>query len=238
MKCSAALFVILMASCGTMAPTARAENTPKIEAITFAERNGSIFLPVVEVASELHWKIDRTPENRMALHDVPLATEGLRQLGDGAMLIELSQIERAGAQVIFRGGRGEIELRSADHVLQVSVPPKRVEISLLKQRLWAWQGSRLILYCRVSSGRYRGSTPLGRFTAGPFKARMHYSRLFNNAPMPWSVQISGNIFIHGYSEVPDFPASHGCIRLPLNEGNPAKFFYEWIDVGTSVLVKP
>lgn len=29
-----------------------------------------------------------------------------------------------------------------------------------------------------------------------------------------------------------YSASHGCIRVPLNEGNPAKFFYEWVDTGT------
>jgi lipoprotein-anchoring transpeptidase ErfK/SrfK len=36
--------------------------------------------------------------------------------------------------------------------------------------------------------------------------------------------------------VPDYPASHGCIRLPLDGGNPARFFYEWIDRGTPVKV--
>jgi lipoprotein-anchoring transpeptidase ErfK/SrfK len=50
------------------------------------------------------------------------------------------------------------------------------------------------------------------------------------------VQIRGHVFIHGFRSVPDFPASHGCIRLPLDRGNPARFFYEWIDRGTPVKV--
>ena len=50
------------------------------------------------------------------------------------------------------------------------------------------------------------------------------------------VQINGNVFIHGFSSVPNYPASHGCIRMPLTNGNPAKFFYEWVQSGTPVSV--
>jgi lipoprotein-anchoring transpeptidase ErfK/SrfK len=54
--------------------------------------------------------------------------------------------------------------------------------------------------------------------------------------MPWSVQINGHIFIHGFSSVPAYPASHGCIRVPLTGPNPARCFYEWIHRGTPVAV--
>jgi lipoprotein-anchoring transpeptidase ErfK/SrfK len=63
---------------------------------------------------------------------------------------------------------------------------------------------------------------------------MHYSRLYHHAPMPYSVEVSGNIFIHGYSDVPSYPASHGCIRLPLGRANPAKRFYDWVEEGTPI----
>ena len=45
-----------------------------------------------------------------------------------------------------------------------------------------------------------------------------------------------HVFVHGFTSVPYYPASHGCIRLPLTGGNPAKFFYEWTDTGTPVKV--
>jgi lipoprotein-anchoring transpeptidase ErfK/SrfK len=108
-------------------------------------------------------------------------------------------------------------------------------VNLAKQQLHAWQGERLVLQCRVSSGR-NGGTPAGDFVAGPYKSRTHYSSRYNNAAMPYSVQINGHIFIHGFTSVPKYPASHGCIRVPLNEGNPARFFYEWVDKGTPVKV--
>src|SRR5262249_45838518 len=53
-----------------------------------------------------------------------------------------------------------------------------------------------------------------------------------NAAMPCSLQIHQNYFLHGFSEVPDVPASHGCIRV-LN----AQALYNWATVGTTVVVK-
>mgnify|MGYP002527910575 CR=1 FL=1 len=55
--------------------------------------------------------------------------------------------------------------------------------------------------------------------------------------MPYSVQVTGHIFIHGYKSVPKYPASHGCVRVPyLTDGNPARFFYEWINKGTPIKI--
>lgn len=112
--------------------------------------------------------------------------------------------------------------------------PKRVEINLTEQRLRAYEGSRVVLTTKISSGR-NGATPTGRFRAG-YKDAEHYSSLYHNAPMPWSVQVSGNIFIHGFTIVPDFPASHGCIRVPLTGRNPAKRFFNWVTPGTPIVI--
>lgn len=110
---------------------------------------------------------------------------------------------------------------------------KRVEINLTTQTLQAYEGSRLVMQSRISSGR-GGSTPTGRYTAGPYKAANHYSSLYQGAHMPWSVQFRGHYFIHGFASVPDYPASHGCIRLPVSGNNPARRFFEWVDVGTPI----
>jgi lipoprotein-anchoring transpeptidase ErfK/SrfK len=110
---------------------------------------------------------------------------------------------------------------------------KRVEINLTTQQLKAYQGRRLVMQTKISSGKNRG-TPTGSFRAGPYKNKEHYSSLYDNAPMPWSIQVTGHIFIHGYSIVPEFPASHGCIRVPISGRNPAKRLFEWLDVGTPI----
>jgi lipoprotein-anchoring transpeptidase ErfK/SrfK len=115
---------------------------------------------------------------------------------------------------------------------QPAPPAKRVEIDKTHQVLRAYEGDQLVFQSRVSTGR-GNSTPNGSYHVQG-KQLMHYSRLYENAPMPFSVQVSGHYFIHGFSSVPDHPASHGCIRLPLTGGNPAKVFYEWVELGTPV----
>ena len=56
------------------------------------------------------------------------------------------------------------------------------------------------------------------------------------ARMPYCMHFSGGYSIHAASEVPNYNASHGCIRvLP----SAAKWLnVNFIDVGTTVIVKP
>lgn len=111
----------------------------------------------------------------------------------------------------------------------------RVEIDKTTQTLRAYENDALILLSRVSTGKAGRRTPSGQYYAGA-KYLMHYSALYHHAPMPFSVQISGNYFIHGYQSVPPYPASHGCVRLPLDGGNPAQKFYEWVKPGTPIRI--
>ena len=110
-----------------------------------------------------------------------------------------------------------------------------VVVDKTKQELRGYDGGLLVFQTKISTGRAGRETPAGRYRVR-WKTLMHYSTLYENAPMPYSVQISGNYFIHGFSVVPDFPASHGCIRVPLTGDNPARNFYNWVDHGTPVVV--
>jgi lipoprotein-anchoring transpeptidase ErfK/SrfK len=116
-----------------------------------------------------------------------------------------------------------------------TVAGKHVEVDKTLQMLRAYEGDKLVFQTRISTGKWDKSTPNGQFTAGG-KERMHYSKLFKNAPMPYSVQVNGDVFIHGFTSVPKHPASHGCIRVPLDGDNPAKRFYEWVEAGTPIEV--
>lgn len=114
-------------------------------------------------------------------------------------------------------------------------PGKHVVIDKSTQTLSAYDGRQLVFQSRVSTGKEGKRTPNGAFTVGE-KQRMHHSALYNNAPMPFSVQVSRNYFIHGFKSVPEHPASHGCIRLPLEEDGqkPAEQFYNWVEPGTPI----
>lgn len=120
---------------------------------------------------------------------------------------------------------------------QPLIPPatKWVEIDKTRQVLRAYENDRLVFESRVSTGKWDRSTPNGQFKAGN-KHRMHYSKLYHHAPMPYSVEVTGNVFIHGFTSVPRRPASHGCIRLPLDGTNPAKWFYTWVELGTPITI--
>lgn len=207
-----------------------------VDAITFATEPGKVYVPLNEAVEHLGLAAERDEERRaVRINKQIFADKSLRRLTDGTALLTLSDLSTVGASVDREKGDNRITLQLRRRQFVAVVGDKRTEISLADQRLRAWQGERLVLKCRVSSGR-NGRTPSGRFRAGPYKARRHYSSLYGNAPMPWSVQVTGNVFIHGFSSVPNYPASHGCIRVPLNEGNPARFFYEWVDRGTPITV--
>lgn len=68
---------------------------------------------------------------------------------------------------------------------------------------------------RVSTGKEGFETPRGTFRVLVMK-EMHYSRKYDNAPMPFSIFFTNNGHaIHGTTAVGRLgrPASHGCVRL-------------------------
>ena len=67
---------------------------------------------------------------------------------------------------------------------------------------------------RVSTARSGYYTPRGKFKPYLLK-KMHYSRKYDNSPMPNSIFFRGGYAIHGTNYVKSLgrPASHGCIRL-------------------------
>ena len=84
----------------------------------------------------------------------------------------------------------------------------------------------------VSTGRKGYNTPTGEFQ--PYRlARMHYSRKYDNAPMPNSIFFKGGYAIHATYDKKRLgrPASHGCVRLhPVH----AERLYEMVkDAGMS-----
>lgn len=67
---------------------------------------------------------------------------------------------------------------------------------------------------RVSTARRGYSTPVGQWRP-KWLSRMHYSRKYNNSPMPHSIFFKGGYAIHGTGAIRRLgrTASHGCIRL-------------------------
>lgn len=92
----------------------------------------------------------------------------------------------------------------------------RIRVNLTTQRLTI-EGPEVNKSFRISSGLApKYATPgSGKCFAPDFIEAVHYSSLYNKAPMPNSVFYNGNIAIHGTEAewLLGKPASHGCIRL-------------------------
>ena len=90
----------------------------------------------------------------------------------------------------------------------------QIDIDLSKQRMVVSDKRGAKHVWPISSGRRGYVTPRGHFRPTALK-RMHYSRKYDNAPMPHSIFFRGGYAIHGTNAVGLLgrPASHGCVRL-------------------------
>lgn len=91
--------------------------------------------------------------------------------------------------------------------------PVTVIISLKTQRAYAYRNGLPIGVSTVSTGKPGKETPTGVFTILQ-KAVKHRSNIYSNAPMPYMQRLTwGGIAMHA-GNLPGYPASHGCVRLP------------------------
>jgi lipoprotein-anchoring transpeptidase ErfK/SrfK len=108
----------------------------------------------------------------------------------------------------------------------------RVIISLSDQLAYLYRGNTLVAVAATSTGTDKNPTPTGIFEVLQ-KKKMHHSRKYDNAPMPFMQRIDKwGIALHA-GHNPGRPASHGCIRLPSKFA--AKLF-QVTDLGTTVLI--
>jgi hypothetical protein len=105
-------------------------------------------------------------------------------------------------------------------------------ISLPDQTLSAYRNGIRIAYSSISSGTKRRRTPAGVFTILE-KEVIHFSNKYHHAPMPHMQRLTWEgVALHG-GDLPGYPASHGCIRLPRKF---AKKLYSLTVRGTTVIV--
>ena len=92
--------------------------------------------------------------------------------------------------------------------------PALVVVNLATQRAVLFRNGLPIAASSVSSGAKGTETPTGVFTILQ-KNKDHYSKTYNNAPMPNMQRLTWKgIALHA-GKLPGYPASHGCIRLPM-----------------------
>jgi L,D-transpeptidase catalytic domain len=135
----------------------------------------------------------------------------------------LAHDSHAGAGLVKRvfSGHGAYHLKypsAGDHV----------EVSVSKQVLVIAHGDKPLQTYGVSTGKSSTPTVLGHF--------QFYLRQpgYNAEGMYYSTYFHGGYAVHGYASVPPtYPASHGCVRVPIPD---AHHIYNSIELGEDIFV--
>jgi hypothetical protein len=110
--------------------------------------------------------------------------------------------------------------------------PVVVVVSIPDQRVAVYRNGTLIGASTCSTGKAGHTTPSGVFVILE-KDKNHHSSTYNNAPMPHMERLTWQgVALHA-GNLPGYPASHGCIRLPPEF---ARLLFGVTALGTPVIV--
>jgi hypothetical protein len=104
---------------------------------------------------------------------------------------------------------------------------RHVEVDISRQVMSLIEGDEPVHTFHVSTGA--PATPTIR---GKFRFYMRQPG-YNGKRMYYSIYFQGGYATHGYSSVPDYNASHGCVRNPIPF---SRFIYNWVEIGMPVYV--
>ena len=112
--------------------------------------------------------------------------------------------------------------------------PLLISISIEEQRLKIYDSNGLYAETPISTGMRGHSTPMGVFSVIG-KEKFHRSNIYSGAPMPYMQRITWSGVAMHAGVLPGYPASHGCIRMPMNF---AVRMYGWTRMGARVVIAP
>jgi len=151
--------------------------------------------------------------------------------GAGALGVTLIAAETVGQEVLKEIG----DLKPGEftwHPDRQPTGPVAVVVSLPEQLVHVYRNGIRIAVSTCSSGKPGHTTPSGVFVVLQ-KDKNHHSSTYNDAPMPNMNRLTwSGIALHA-GNLPGYPASHGCVRLPLDFS--AKLFTV-THLGTPVII--
>lgn len=151
--------------------------------------------------------------------------------------IALSLLLAAPASAIEEGVKkpAGAKLRAGQYTWDPEVSPTGVVgiiVDLRRQMLYVYRNGILIARSTVSTGRSGHLTPPGAYTILT-KNETYHSEMYHEASMPFMERLTWDgMAIHAGNN-PGFPASHGCVRVPLDF---AEKLYTITQPGDTVLI--
>jgi L,D-transpeptidase catalytic domain len=127
------------------------------------------------------------------------------------------------------------KIKKGEYVWDPAISPAGpvvIIVSLPEQMLSVYRNGVRIGRSTISSGKEGHHTPSGVFTILQ-KLVDHTSTIFKGAKMPYMERLTWSGVAMHAGHLPGYPASHGCVRLPLDF---AKKLYTVTSNGTTVIV--
>lgn len=112
--------------------------------------------------------------------------------------------------------------------------PLVIVVSIDRQKVTIYDSNGAFAESPVSTGMKGHSTPMGVFSVIQ-KHKFHHSNIYSGAPMPYMQRITWSGVAMHAGVLPGYPASHGCIRMPMAF---AVKMWNWTKMGARVLVTP
>jgi hypothetical protein len=177
--------------------------------------------------------MDAFYRNAEARNDILLAT---------LYEVQLSDLGRQ-ALALRAPGEAAREALSSAPAWSPELWPRRIEVDISQQWLYAYEGELLVYDAPVATGRNGFNTPTGSYAVYD-KLRLQTmngaagGERWSVPKVPWVMYIVGGVAIHGTYWHNKFGTgyrpSHGCINVGMDD---AQWLYEWAGVGTPVTIR-
>ncbi|MCK1718642.1 L,D-transpeptidase [Bradyrhizobium sp. 141] len=133
-----------------------------------------------------------------------------------------------------RGAGGKKEVVAEKQAGAKPQGPLVIVVSIDRQKVTVYDTNGVFAESPVSTGMKGHSTPMGVFSVIQ-KHKFHHSNIYSGAPMPYMQRITWSGVAMHAGALPGYPASHGCIRMPMAF---AVKMWNWTRMGARVIVAP
>jgi len=137
-------------------------------------------------------------------------------------------------QRVQRTRRGTKQIQTPVKEAAKPQGPLIISISISRQNLRVYDANGFFAETPISTGIVGHPTPMGAFSVIQ-KQKLHHSNIYSGAPMPFMQRITWSGIAMHAGVLPGYPASHGCIRMPMAF---AVKMYGWTKMGARVVVTP
>jgi lipoprotein-anchoring transpeptidase ErfK/SrfK len=133
-----------------------------------------------------------------------------------------------------RGAAGKKDIVAEKEAGTKPQGPLVIVVSIDRQKVTVYDTKGVFAESPVSTGMKGHSTPMGVFSVIQ-KHKFHHSNIYSGAPMPYMQRITWSGVAMHAGVLPGYPASHGCIRMPMAF---AVKMWNWTRMGARVIVSP